>query len=466
MHTINIDFETYSEIDLIKQGAYKYINHPSFEILCMAYSIDFKEVKIWRTFEQLPQEVIEAFNDSKVIIRGWNVGGFERLILDKEMNQLKIKNKIPYDRYIDTQALSLYYAMPASLDAAGQALNVLKKKDKKGTYLIQKLCKPKKWSKAAPFTRYTFKIAPDDFIALYEYCMRDVEAEVEILNSLPFKELPELEQNIFLFTLYQNDRGLTIDVELVKSIICILETWKESKIEELKKLTDSRVSTGNQRDRIIDFILSQGYKIKGLTANIVKEALQDPKAPENVKQILKLRQYLSRSSTAKFEKMIELADDNGIVRGNLQYHGASTGRFAGRGMQIQNFPRASFAEEEKLINAFKTSLEAVQELAGGNLMYLASCLLRACIIAPKGGVLVVSDFSAIENRVLHWLAGDLESLQDFRNGKDQYKNFASTLYNVNYDSVSKQQRMMGKIAILGLGYQMGYKTFINHAKNF
>ena len=458
MKTLSLDFETYSEAKLKETGMHKYIWHPSFEIICLAWSIDYEDPILWLPTSPIPERLVRAFNNPECLIYAFNAG-FEREVIKRCYRQMGLTAPPSVKRYRDTMALSCSYSYPGGLDKATEAMQVPHLKDKRGKYLINKLCKPKKWSRSTPFTRWTPDLAPQDFEDFYNYCLQDVRAEQDVLRYLPRQELIPFEQQVWQHTMVQNDRGIHIDYPLVEKILEALSIWKTELVKELSEFTKGEITTGGQVARMKAYCARHGVTVKSFGADILVKMLEDPAISDNVKQIMRFRQLLSKTSTAKFEKMVTAGCWDLTVKGNLYYWGAITGRYGGRGLQIQNLPRRKEKDPLFLIQAFMNGYQDVVEHFGNNLMEQASKLVRACLIAPPGKKLIVSDYSSIENRVLHWCAGDTRTLKEFEADLDQYKTFAADKFHVEYDDVTDHQRFHGKVAILGLGFQMGGGTY-------
>ena len=460
MSRLHIDFETYSEAPIKTTGLHRYVADDSFEILCMAWAIDDDKPQLWLPGDPVHPELHACLTDGITRIYAYNAQ-FEKAVFDKCYEQFYLTRPIPVGRFRDTQALVASYSLPLTLEKAAEALGLPadQQKDKRGKYLINKLCKPKKWSNATPFTRWTLELAPGDFLDLYEYCKQDVVTERAVLLALPRLELLPLEQLVWEHTVKQNDRGLFIDYELVESVNLILEQYKEEQEELLSDLTDGAITTGNQRDRIIAFCQANGLKITSLTAETVRKAIAWEHTPDIVRKVLLIRQNLSKTSTAKFKKIVQMICPDNTVKGNLFYWGAITGRYGGRGFQMHNLPRRKEEDPTELIEAFKTNCLSEVKKFGDNVMENASKLVRSCIVPPPGYKLIVADYSSIENRALHACAYDWKTVKDFRENMDQYKTFASVKFRVPYDQVNDEQRFHGKVAILGLGYMMGGKTY-------
>jgi DNA polymerase len=375
-------------------------------------------------------------------------------------------------------ALATRLNYPRDLDTSSVVTGTGVPKDQEGKSLINKLCKPKKYYQSTPFTRWTPELAPHDFKKFYEYCRQDVNAERAIYNKLNF-QLGELETKVWRHTVIQNDRGLRIDVPLVQDIITVINEYKKEMTKKLIDHTNGEVTTGNQRDKMLEYCQRRGVELPDLTEATVLWAMHKEEFPYEIRKLMFFRRKLSKTSTAKYNKMLESICNDGTVKDNLIYSSTVTGRYAAAGLQIQNLPaRLSFkkvldanypgTDEEAIqlaIDAFGDGLDAVKELTK-NVMQLASVMVRPCLIPPTGHQFYVSDYSSIENRALHWEADDRDTLREFEQGLDQYITFASALYQIAYDKVSDQQRFHGKTAILGLGYMMGDTTYQSTAAGY
>lgn len=446
MNVLWLDFETYSECDIKERGGMNYAMHPSTQMICAGMAFDDEEPQIITP----ANEVVfpDNFSDLKVYahnatfdFRIWNYicvyeFGWPALSLDQ---------------MVDTMALCQMFQLPASLDQAGAALGISMPKDARGKQLIKMCCVPQKngqqptpWGANARF-----------FSLLYEYCKRDVEAMRQIVNSLPRKELIPKEHKIWAMTYDMNTEGLPVDYENISIIHNTIETYVAEALKVIPKLSDGMFSTLGQIAKIRDWCDINGYPMKSLTAADVSNAIADDDCPEKVKQMMRIRQELGRSSTAKYKKLKAMACKHLTgykVHDNLVYHGAGTGRWAGRSFQVHNLPRASVESPEEYISCFKYGF-------GEDTTWVAKGLIRPMICAADDEELLVSDYSSIENRGLHWLADDTETLEGFRNKLDQYKDMAAARYKVNYVDVTKPQRQMGKVIILGCGFGMGADTF-------
>lgn len=445
-----IDLETYSECDIEAQGGMAYAKHPSTMPLCLGYGFDNDKATFIRGYQPLPASIEEHVLAGKPIyahnatfdFRIWN------LICADQMGWPALS----LDQMVDTMALCLTFQVPASLADAGAALGITMPKNPEGKKLIKMCCKPdakgNQPDPTGPLRAY--------FDRLFAYCVRDVEAMRQVVQALPREFLIPQEHELWKLTYEMNTHGVPVDFEAIIRIKDYLETYVENAMAKVPRLTKGYVNTVGQIAKIIEWCGMHGYHLESLSADQVKKAIADEACPENVRELLFLRQELGRSSTAKYIKLSNLAVPNGkhsFVHDNLQHHGAGTGRWAGRGFQIHNLPRASVKNPEDYIQAFKLGQTVEDPVT------VAKALIRPMIQAPDDHVLVVSDYSSIENRVLHWLADDTETLDEFAAGADQYCTMAAARYKLTYDEVhngykakdevATGMRQMGKVIILG-----------------
>ncbi len=274
----------------------------------------------------------------------------------------------------------------------------------------------------------------------------------EIVQKLPRNTLLPIEQEIWLLTARMNETGLPVDTEAVHAILKYLTKYVKDKMSWVGTITGGECQTINQIAKVKAWCLTQGVELPNMQAETIEVILAQEDLHKGVRELLKLRQELGRTSTAKFKKVAEL-EYNDYVYDNLMYHGTSTGRWAGRGFQMHNLPRAKVDDPEKYISKFINSEHVPDPVTVGK------ALVRSIIKAPEGYTLIVSDYSSIENRILAWLAGDDTTLQGFRDGFDQYSDMAAHLYQLPLEEVTKDQRQFGKVIILGAGYMMGVNRF-------
>ena len=433
---IIIDFETYSP-EPIDAGVIRYSKHPEADIICMAYKIDDAPTQVWTPPSKFPIELWRA-----ILLDGHNLYAHNAFFDYNVWHNIGYKYKLPIvalDRWVDTVALVNRYGFPTSLEKAGEVLNLSIQKQKNGTALIKKICVPTKEGRRPVMGRDYTQTEAAQFVS---YCKDDVNATYHLVKALPSDTLAPKEYKIWLLTQKMNLLGLPIDTETADKIFMYIDGFTEDLVKTMPKLTDGMVQKPTQAKRIIEWCETQGLKLDNLQAGTVDQLMAQPDLPSKIRKVMQLRQMLGRSSTAKYRKISEMVYD-GRVHGNLQYHGAHTGRWAGRGLQLQNLPRAKVKDPEKYIQAFR-NFESVEDPVN-----VAKALIRPMICAPPGRTLIVADYSSIENRVLAYCADDTATLKLFKQDLDQYKDMASFLYNTTYEAVTKDQRQLGKVIVLG-----------------
>lgn len=460
MAKIYIDFETRSDINIKKAGSYRYMESPYFEPLCMAYAVgDDGPVDLWIAGETFPSGLL---SDNTPAV--YNVE-FEMNVLNHPWfrwnEYFEDDQQFTPNDFIDVQAVARLFGFPAKLEELARVLNVSHQKDAKGTKLINALCVTKPGVR--PPTPQTNAA---EFRDLYAYCKQDVRTTRACHKALIKDDLSSFEKEVFAHMLKQNHRGFPIDIDSVVDILDVIEEYKNIANSKLYQLTNGRVTKGTQVQRITNYIRGQGHSIECLTATVMADALDRKLYDSKTREILRMRQAVSHSSTAKFNRMIEMLCKDGRIKGNLKYYGGHTGRYAGVGVQLHNLPRAQHEDPDKVINDFRT--KHIRELMAeyGNIGAAASKLIRPMIKTEEGMVLYVADYVSVENVLLHWTANDMRTTEDFANKIDQYKRYASRRFNVPYEEVNKEQRTYAKPCVLGLGYGGGAGALQRVAGNY
>lgn len=433
---VSIDFEVRSKVDLPTYGLDVYSKDPSTEVLCMAYSIDGEEVKLWTPTTQLPQFMF----DSQTEFQAWNAA-FEFNIM-KHVLGLEVK----WEQMIDSMACAAANNIPQALEDAAIFLGTEEQKDPIGKRLIQKLCKPKKDG--------TFDNDPVLLKQLYDYCIKDVKTEMAVARRV--RKLSSNEQEIWVATQKINERGVSVDPKELQNAVNAVKLAQNEIDEECVQLTGCKPS---ERAKLLEWLNQRGAKLEDLTAETVVKMLQRNNLDPQIKRALELRQQGSQTSVAKYEKMLEVQVD-GRIRNTLVYHGASTGRWASRGgLNLQNIARPTLSDE-----GIEEAIERILKEGKGGTMNELSSLVRSSIKAPDGHVFVDADFSSIENRVASWVAGQTDKVEMFRKGLDEYKEFASSaLYQIPVEEVTKDMRQIAKSAVLGCMFGQGSKGLIEYA---
>lgn len=458
---IHLDYETFSACDLRKSGMYRYAEDKTTEPLCLSYAFDDEEPELWTPYQDEPSRLFKALRRG-VKYAGHNVS-FEILIWLQVCTRLYGWPRIDPNKAVDTAAACAMHSLPRSLEGACLALNLTQQKDTKGSKLIQKLCKPRKPSAKNAATRWTPETAPQDFEDLYSYCKQDVRSERELHSVLG--ELPAKEQRVWQLDREINNRGVGVDLEAIRNAIKIVDIAKKRSDHEASEIAGGAFASTNQREAVMRWAEQRGYTLLDYTADYIAEAVKDPDCPPDVKRVLEIRRSVSRTSTRKFHAILRSVCEDGSVKGTQLYHGAGTGRWAGRIIQPHNFPRPTLTEDE-----IDTMLDLVREcnyelseiLFGDVISALVSCIRG--VIVPKSGFFNAGDFSNVESRVLLWCADDQDGLRLFTSGLDLYKDMATVIFAISYEEVDSHQRRIGKLAILGLGYGMGVDKFILTAK--
>lgn len=459
LHHLSIDLETYSEVSIGKAGSYRYILDPSFEILLFAYSLDGMPVEVIdvASGQIIPLWLKNALKNPLYIKHAYNAA-FEWFALSKYLGWL------PPDQWRDTMLHALYCGYPASLDAAGRAMGLPedKKKLTTGKALIRYFCVPCKPSNAnGNRTRNLPKHDPDKWKLFKEYNGQDVVTEMEIDRRLSAFPVPAFVQKQWETDLQMNARGVAADMELVRGALVIGAIVKSRLMTEARQLSglDNPNSIRQLAQWLTDATDSDA-EITSVTKETVATMLKQPQ-PANVQRMLEIRQELGKTSTKKYDALETCIADDGRVRGLLQFYGANrTGRWAGRLVQVQNLPRTYTHPLPPARQLVKDRNIDGLRMMYGSINDTLSQLIRTAFVATPGNVLIDADFSAIEARVISWLAGQEWRLEVFRTHGKIYEASASQMFHVPIEKIKKGNpeyalRQRGKVAELALGYQGG-----------
>lgn len=459
LHHLSIDLETYSEVNIGKAGAYRYILDPSFEILLFAYSLDGMPVERIdvASGQVIPLWLKSAIKNPLYIKHAYNAA-FEWFALSKYLGLL------PPDQWRDTMLHALYCGYPASLDAAGKAMGLPedKKKLATGKALIRYFCVPCKPSNAnGNRTRNLPQHDPAKWALFKEYNGQDVVTEMEIERRLSAFPVPAFVQKQWETDLLMNARGVAADMEMVSGALVIGATVKSQLMAEARQL--SGLDNPNSIKQLAQWLTDatdSDAEITSVTKETVATMLKQPQ-PANVQRMLEIRQELGKTSTKKYDALETCIADDGRVRGLLQFYGANrTGRWAGRLVQVQNLPRTYTQPLPPARQLVKDRNIAGLRMIYGSINDTLSQLIRTAFVATPGNVLIDADFSAIEARVISWLAGQEWRLEVFRTHGKIYEASASQMFHVPIEKIKKGNpeyalRQRGKVAELALGYQGG-----------
>ena len=458
MRVLSIDVETFSSVDLGQTGVYRYVEAPDFEILIFAYSVDGGPVEVvdLKQGEELPPEIMKALTNPAVIKSAFNAN-FERVTIAKHFGI-----PTPPEQWQCTMVHSMMLGLPASLDGVGKALRLDVQKDSAGKRLIQYFsvpCKPTKVNGGR--TRNLPEHDPERWEQFKEYCRRDVEVEIEIRKRLSKYPIPESEQRLWEIDQKINDRGFMVDFDLAEKAVEADRLHREKLIREAIELTG--IENPNSVQQLKDWLEeTEGVEVDSLDKKAVAE-LKNDVSPTG-RRLLEIRQELGKTSVKKYEAIMRAVCSDHRVRGLFQFYGANrTGRWAGRLVQVQNLPRNDIDDIEVARDLLKSGAYEDIDMLFGSLPDVLSQLIRTAFIAPPGKKLLVCDYSAIEARVIAWLAGEEWRLDVFRTHGKIYEASASQMFGVPIEQITKgsELRQKGKVAELALGYQGGPGALIS-----
>lgn len=462
MTVLHFDFETRSELDLRKVGLHRYARHPSTDVWCMAWSLGESEPVVW-TLEQ------ESFAHAKV---------FAHVIEEGQVHahnapfELEIWNNICVPRYgwpilkpeqtYCTMAQAYAMGFPGALEDAALALGLAVLKDAEGRALMLKMADRTKYKTAKP----------EDLKRLYAYCQQDVRVERELGKRL--MPLSNRERQVWLLDYKINQTGVQIDVESAKAAVKLAEKVKANAGNELSNITDGAVQAATALPALKEWLAVQGVQASSLAKQDLADLLET-ELPDKVRAALVLRQETGKASTAKFDVMLNRVGDDGRLRQMYQYHGAATGRWAGRGVQTHNLPRdmPDAKTVERVLQFVRDeNYDAIDVLYGPPLSIVSRCL-RSFFVAPKGKLLVGGDFANVEGRGQAWFAGEAWKLNAFRaadagTGPGLYELAYSRMFGVPVESIKNpsEERQVGKVCELAFGYAGGVGSFKTMGKNY
>ncbi|MGN7613926.1 DNA polymerase [Magnetococcales bacterium HHB-1] len=458
--TIHIDFETYSAIDLRKVGVHRYAEHPTTDIWCVAYAVDSEPVQLWTPGDPCPEPIQQTVQQGVFVAHNAH---FEVTIWRDVLCSKHGWPEPKPEQWRCTMAMAMAMSFPASLEQAAMAAGLDVQKDMKGRALMLQMSKPRRVENDGTITWWDDDVRKQ---RLFDYCKQDVEVERALEKRL--MPLSAAEQQLWHLDQKINRRGVHIDVLAADAATNLVKISTKKLNNRMRDLTKGAVKSCNQSAALIQWLQSQNTKTSSVAKAEVTALLKDETLSPTVREALELRQEAAKSSTAKLKKMLEVSGEDSRARGLFQYHGASTGRWSGRLLQTQNFPRPSLKQssiEDALKFIFLEHADAIEMIYGPVIDVVSSCL-RAMITAAPGYEFIAADYSAIEARVVAWLAGEERVLEVFRGHGKIYEHAAAGIYDVNIDEVTKDQRFIGKISVLALGYGGGVKAFQSMAKAY
>lgn len=451
MNTLAIDIETFSSVDIKKCGMYKYLESPDFEIMLFAFSLNDDPVHVvdLTDLEELPTRIVNALTDEAVKKTAWNAQ-FERRCIEKYF-----KMHLPIDQWECTMLKASMLGLPLSLDAASKALQLENGKMAEGGSLIRYFCVPCKPTKTNGERIRNYPMnAPEKWQRFKEYCAQDVVTERTIGSKIAFFIVPQMEKELYKLDQQINDRGVMIDPVLVKNAIRMDIDHRDRLTKEAIEITGlgnpnsvSQLKTwiGKEMDEAVESLNKKDIPaILAKTDNAI------------VQKVLELRQEMSKTSVKKYVSMYNAAGSDNRIRGLLQMYGANrTGRWAGRLVQVQNLPRNEMSDLELARSVVCSGDLECLELMYSSVSDVLKQLIRTAFVAPEGHRLIAADFSAIEARVIAWLAGEKWRLNVFNTHGKIYEASAAQMFKVPIESITKGSdlRQRGKVSELALGYQ-------------
>ena len=455
MHHISMDLETRSGADISKTGSYKYLQDPDFRILLFGYRIDNGPVEVidLTEVETLPANIVTILQNPYCMKHAYN-SAFEWYALNRA------GYSTPIEQWQDTMIHAMYCGYAAGLAKTGESMQMEKdsRKQTTGTALIRYFCVPQKPTKTFKKKYHDPEDDPDRWELFKEYNRQDVVAESAIQERLNAFPVPEEEWGLWRMDIRMNALGVRVDTKLIDGALYINDISNRMLAEEAHRIT--KLENPNSTQQLLGWLQEQGCPIDNLQKLTIEETLQKDLDPD-VRRVLELRQLMGKTSIKKYQAMAATMGEGQRIRGISQFYGANrTGRYAGRLVQMQNLPRNHIDTLDEARQMVRSNDYDGLQMIYGNVPDTLSQLIRTAFIASEGRHLVVADFSAIEARVIAWLAGEQWVLDVFNNDKDLYCETASAMFGVPVEKhgVNSDLRQKGKIATLALGYQGSTKA--------
>ena len=469
----DIDYETFSAIDIRKVGGHRYARHPTTEVLIVRYLLPgYTRTREWLPRRQRPPQDLVSWvaSGGKLVAHNAN---FERLITRHALRRMHPDFPDVADaQWICTAARAAASGLPRSLDGALKALGSPVAKDEEGKRLIKIFCSPRKPTKKDARTRILPEDEPEEFARFSAYCDKDVMGEHWLHHALPM--LSSREAMFFRLDMRMNDRGLPIDIPMARKALNVVQELERRTATEVKAMTGGIGAT--QVAKMLEMFAARGLDLENMQKKTVEDALKGKHLDPQTRRLLELRVEAGKASTKKLVSMLLCADPHDwVVQGGFLFHGAHTGRYAGRLVQPHNFIRGMLKDHQRdlVFRLLELADDGVYEAADVadvfQLLYekpidqISQCM-RGFIRAPEGYEMAVVDYTAIEARVLAWVAGEEHMLVAYRAGVDVYKLMAMKLWKLpSLDHVTDEQRRIAKNLVLGCGYQLGGPRFVEYA---
>lgn len=462
----HLDFETFSELDIRKVGGYRYARHASTEVLIVRFTLPGDTYpEEWLPWQAAPPARLVRWVRSGGKLGAHNAS-FERAVWRWCLRRMHPGlPEVGDQQWVCTAAKAAASGLPRSLDKALKALGSDVEKDLEGAKLIKVFCSPRKPTKKDPRTRIRPTDDPVRFARFSEYCAADVLGEMALDEALP--DLVPRQRRMFILDMAMNDRGLPIDLPLVRKALNVVKALEADVAAKVSALAGGLKAT--QVAKMLEMFAERGLELENMQAETVRQALKDTNLDPTTRALLELRVEAGKASTKKLISMMACADpEDWVVQGGFLYHGAHTGRYAGRLVQPHNFIRGMLKDRQReLVFALleHEDPELFMLLYDKPIDVISQCM-RGFIRAPAGYELAVVDYTAIEARVLAWIAGEEHMLKAYFAGVDVYKLMAVKLYKLrDISEVTDEQRRIAKNLVLGCGYQLGGPKFVDYAAN-
>lgn len=462
-HILHLDFETFSSVDLLKVGLSIYAKNKTTDIWCAAFAFDDDEVRVWRPGDILPAEVIQFINSGGSVYA--HNAAFERNLC----NHVAIRKygwpELKTDQMVCTMAQAFAMGLPGSLEGCSSALGIDQRKDLEGSRLMKQMSKPRAINKDGSFVWWN---EPEKIERLIKYCVQDVIVEREAGNRM--LKLSSYENKVWQLDQKINERGIKIDITSALKAMQLIEEEKDALNKEIQKTSDGQIATVTSYAQIKNYLTSRGVSnIESVDKSNALEILSRENLPDDCRRILEIKTEGGKASTAKLDTMVFRADDDHRVRGCFQYSGANTRRWAGRAVQFHNLKRPDLEPDfiDYILKRVKKGIsrEEFHMCFGSPFSVIADCI-RGLIIPESNKEFLACDFNAIEARVLAWLAGQESTLKVFRKNGDIYVEAASKIFGKHSSQISKPERLVGKVAVLALGFGGGVGAFQTMAKGY
>lgn len=460
-----IDFETRSAVPLDERGAHVYAADPTTDIICMGWSVYDQPAELWKPNDEIPDGILIALSD-KLPIYAHNYG-FDSLIWEHVLHKRYGFPMPNANTWMCSMAMSYAMGLPGKLANVAAVMGLTSQKDMKGNRVMQQISKPRSFSSVDGSPIWWDDA--EKFRMTYEYCKTDIVTTRELIKNI--RPISADELPVFHMDRRINERGVKIALPEAKAAITLIEQEKVRLDKEMRIATGGFVSSCTEAKRIKQWLATVGVNVEGVSKAILLETLLDRSIPMKARRVMELRQESAKASTAKLDAMVNRVSSDGRIKGLFQYTAAGTGRWAGRGVQVQNLPRTTFMKQDEIEYIFARlkdrtlTAEEIVTFYGSPMSVISECI-RGFLVAEEAHALYACDFSAIEARVLAWLSGEEWVLDIFRTHGKIYEAAASAIYQMPMEQVTKAQRQIGKVAELALGFGGGKVAFVKMGLNY